>query len=90
MTEEEFFLDEGGHLRIYRGDPGDVHVVCQVDLVESQMLETAEGDDDLQDRVFDEDLEDKVWRMVRACVSAQGCPLHKEKQELQWHHLVAV
>ena len=49
--------------------------------VESQMPEVAEEADDLQDRVFGGDLEEKAQRMVRACVSAEEMPAGHDSQE---------
>ena len=83
MSEEEFVQDEEVWLCIYRcGDHDDVHAVCHVDLVESQMPEMAEEADDLQECMFDEDFEEKVQVLKESTRASEGSDITAESASI--------
>ena len=64
LAAEEFLREEEGRWRLSRkGGYDDVHFVCYVDLLESHIPERADGHDEAPDRLYAEDLEERIQRM---------------------------
>ena len=65
MAYEDFLQEEDGRLCLHRkGSEEDIHFVCHAELVVRHVPESAEDRDDAQDRLYAEDLEEKIQRMV--------------------------
>ena len=82
MTDDEFLQAEEDRLCLYRkGTEGNIKLVCYVYLVERKVPERAEDRDEAQDRLYAEDLEARIQRMVDArfaeqrAVSGGGGPM---------------
>ena len=73
LRDNEFLQLEGENLYVYaRGPEGENHFVCGVDMIQRETPERAEdGDEDLQDQAYADDLDQRVQRAVDARLSAQ-------------------
>ena len=73
LSEDEFLQAEGERLCLYRRSAeDDIHFVCYVALVERETPRRVEDHDETQDRIYAEDLEERIRRIVEARLAARN------------------
>ena len=72
LRENEFLQVEGEDLCVYRRDLDEEnHFVCRLDLIQREVPERADGQDELQDQFYADDLDQRIQRAVEARLAAQ-------------------